>query len=773
MRANPAGSDFPMAVLAAALVLSIAASGCGKKAPPPRTGSGLDSAVLGSPAAVALSRQSVVEMSRSAFADTLEAPMRIEADDRRNILVTAPAAGRLESVFPRSEEQAVKQGESLALLSSPELIAAQREYLMLDARKDPRLLQQAESRLARMGLSATAIRGVRASGKPLISIPIVSPKAGFLVSPRAKGQGMQASAPAVGDGMGGGMGSMGSRTAEPQASMGQAAPAGLRSGAYVERGDVLAEINDLAVVAAVLTLPAGVAARFRAGDSVHLEQPEAGYAAMARLDFLESQVSDSSGNVLAWAYVPNPGMRLKLGTLGKAHIIPKADSAWFLPLGAVHDLGERHVVWVRSEGDSGSFRAREIRIGRIDAGQVEVIDGLAPGTMVAANASLLLDPDAMMEIQAGDAVPVETAADPHAGMDMSGDSSATTSPGAAHDHGSAPGGGATLSIAADKAELAGIRTAPAAYAELAPSRAFRAVTRFDSRSRETIAARSEGRITRVLAARPGETVKRGQTLAHLESETLLSAQEEFLATAGKGGELPPGMLQSQMHAARRRLEVLGMHAAQVAGMEKAGKPLAFLPILSPRDGIVLEVAVRPGAYVMPGAVLFTLGNADRIWVETWMLAAEAEAFPEGTEALVEVDGLPGGPLPGRLEHVRQETALSGSVTLAHVVIGEGAGRILPGMQAKVIFRKPGRHALAVRPSALLRSSAMTMLWVESAPGVYSPRMVRTGLETPEGVEVLEGVHAGESVVVAGAYLLNSEWTLRQGAGGGHAGHGGH
>jgi Cu(I)/Ag(I) efflux system membrane fusion protein len=252
---------------------------------------------------------------------------------------------------------------------------------------------------------------------------------------------------------------------------------------------------------------------------------------------------------------------------------------------------------------------------------------------------------------------------------------------------------------------------------------------------------------------------------------LLAAQEEFLvARKAAAAFANPELVRAQVSAGQRRLQVLGMTDTQISELIKRGKAFPSQPIQSPRDGILIEVRVQPGQYVAAGTPLFTVGLADRIWVETWMLATEVARFPEGTEASVRVEGVTGEEIRGRLEHVRQGTTLSGSVTLAHIGIPNLDNRILPGMQAWVTFRQGGKHVLSVPQSALLRSSTSTMVWVQVAENIFAPRMVKTGVESLDAVEILEGIRAGDEIVVEGAYLLNSEWTIRQGAGKIHAGH---
>jgi Cu(I)/Ag(I) efflux system membrane fusion protein len=778
--------------------------------------------VLRSPERIALSDQSTVSLSRGIPGDTLVVPARISEDERRSRQIIVPADGRIEDVFIRTPEEKVARGDRLALLYSPEAVAAQREYLLLDPGKDAALLPAAVERLIRMGLSADQVRAIRASGKVMERIPIRSPQAGYLLpgspsaNPMTRG-GMRSGGQAMDQPMGGGMG--GGMTGMPGGDMtgdGSSMPAataavpdgdglGFLTGKYVSRGEVLAHVNDLSRVAAVLSLPARALPALRVGDRVQISIPSLGYRGTTSLEFLEQRVADTGGNVQALAYLPNPKGRLKLGLLGKAQIHPQAEATWVLPRSAVHDLGDRQVVWVRIGMDTnrtGVFEAREIRAVRSGNRFVEVLEGLSPDAEVAANASLLLDPDAVLDpvplsaqMSISDArhqdhapAPEEhrhgpgeqagvTEHDDHANHADDGDQTGPADRGGHGEqadkggHGDHGPSADVLMLSEEKSRLAGIRSAVAETLLMVPSQVYRAITRFDDRSRETVPARSEGYIEQEKILRAGEAVREGQVLAFLVSEPFLAAQEEFLIAIRSAAALSdPGLVRTQVQAARRRLEVLGMSRQEILALERRGSAIPRQPIRAQRDGVLLEVKVQPGQWVQEGDVLFTLGRTGRIWVETWLLSHEAALYPEGTDASVRLEGVPGEPIEGRIDHIRRRTSLSGSVALAHISIANPGNRILPGMQAWVSFSQPGRRVLGIPASALIRSSEGAMIWVETERHTYAPRMVVIGSSTTDTVEVTRGLVPGERVVVSGAYLLHSEWTIRKGAGKGHAGH---
>lgn len=571
--------------------------------------------------------------------------------------------------------------------------------------------------------------------------------------------------------------------------------AGLNTGAYLERGSPLATVNDLVIVAASLALPIDQSGLFREGDSIHLSLPSLGVSAMARLDYLESRISDTNRTLTGKAYLTNPDLKLKVGTLGKAHLTAKFDSAWVLPRSAVHSLGEKWIVWSRSGTDTSAYLAREVRLGRKGLRWVEVTRGLAPGEAVAEIASLLLDRDAVVDPVYLPDSSVEPILSPRGDShQMSPESSSHSShstlsthggkppdakqripdlpmPATGHSGMAMPDSTPSLTLSSAKELLAGIASAKAQVMMISPSTTFRATTRFDDGNSERVPTRFDGTVDQVRIRRLGEKVSKGQVLAEIRSDAFMSAQQEFLLAASQSKSLPDkAMARSQIQAARRRLLVLGMSDSQVNALQKVGFSNPRVTILSPRAGIILAVDVQAGQYVREGASLFTIGGGNRIWIETWMLPEETASYPEGTDAWVEIEGIQGEPILGKLEHVKQETAVSGALAIVHIGIPNPEGRILSGLQAWVTLKQKGRQALAIPPSALLESGVSIMAWLRIGPHSFAPRMVKIGLRTSEAVEVIQGISPGEDVVVSGAYLLNSEWIIRQGAGKGHEGH---
>ena len=64
--------------------------------------------------------------------------------------------------------------------------------------------------------------------------------------------------------------------------------------------------------------------------------------------------------------------------------------------------------------------------------------------------------------------------------------------------------------------------------------------------------------------------------------------------------------------------------------------------------------------------------------------------------------------------------------------------------------------------AVLRDGRMATVWVRSGKNTFKNKMVETGLETGDRIEIRSGLQNGDVVVITGAYLLNSEYIFKKG-----------
>ncbi len=301
---------------------------------------------------------------------------------------------------------------------------------------------------------------------------------------------------------------------------------------------------------------------------------------------------------------------------------------------------------------------------------------------------------------------------------------------------------------------------------------------WDERKVAKVAARFGGRVEKLHVDFTGTRVVRGQPLLDIYSPELIATQREYLL-ARKGVERVKEspyadareMSSGLLAAARRRLALWNVTDAQIEELERTGEPRAVFTVFAPAGGIVTERLVTSGQYVMEGTLLYAIADLGNVWILAEIYETEIYKVAVGTGASITTDAYPGREFRGRVAFVDPFLNPETRTVRVRVDLPNPMGQLKPDMFVNVSFRGKKGKGLAVPDTAVLVTGRMAMAWVETAPNTFEPREVRTGHKSNGYYEILSGLSEGETVVVSGGFLLDSESQLKGGAAGSHAGHG--
>jgi Cu(I)/Ag(I) efflux system membrane fusion protein len=271
---------------------------------------------------------------------------------------------------------------------------------------------------------------------------------------------------------------------------------------------------------------------------------------------------------------------------------------------------------------------------------------------------------------------------------------------------------------------------------------------------EAIQVREPGWVEKLDVRAVGDAVRRGQQLAGIYSPDLLAMQQELLIARNAND---PSLIE----AARRRLALFGLSAGQIAHIEHTGESERRVDYYAPFDGYVMELGVRQGAAVQPGATLFQIANLDSVWITADVPETQAGWISPGDPAEVTVPALPGIPFEGQVDYLYPELMQSTRSLKVRVVVKNSHNRLRPGMFAAVHFRGvPLEKVLTVPTEAVIKTGTRSVVIVADDGTHFRPVVVRVGAEQGGRSEILEGLGLGQSVVASGQFLIDSEASLR-------------
>lgn len=305
-----------------------------------------------------------------------------------------------------------------------------------------------------------------------------------------------------------------------------------------------------------------------------------------------------------------------------------------------------------------------------------------------------------------------------------------------------------------------------------------------------VAARTKGAIEKV-SVKVGDRVAKGDVLVTLvadmlRSERALQAAElaEYKAKVGtarvqmklarqelarieklrSSSAFSRARFQDKQRDVERAKSLLGESLAKIeqsrAELAMADLNLAYTRIRAPFAGVVSERHVEVGAYVNVGQKAVTLINDRALEVEAEVPASRIAGLGETTAVTVNPEI--GKPFKAKVRAVVPvENPMARTRTVRFVPEVNGVALRLASNQSVIVAIPKGlpREALSLHKDAVVHRGGRPVVFVFDK-GAAVLRGVKLGEAFGTRFEVLDGVHAGEMVVVRGNERLRDGQPLR-------------
>ena len=324
----------------------------------------------------------------------------------------------------------------------------------------------------------------------------------------------------------------------------------------------------------------------------------------------------------------------------------------------------------------------------------------------------------------------------------------------------------------ETAELAGALPVEVAMPTITDLYATYQTTAAMGADREALVpARVAGEVVEIFVEE-GETVAAGQPLARLDGERLrlemLEAKARLEMTTREHARTLNLRERGLISAAAAEALAYDMDALEAA-YELKRLEHEYTTIRATIPGVVSHRHIKLGWRLDAGTPAFSIVNTERLVAELYIPQAELGKIAAGQDARIRVDAIPEGDFHAMIDRISPVINTDDGSFRATVYIDNEAGRLAPGMFGRfsIAYEK---HAgtLAVPSSAILTEDNASVVYVV-LDGEASRRAVVTGIESGGMTEILDGVTAGEPVVVTGHTSLRDGARVLASAGPGIAG----
>ena len=321
-----------------------------------------------------------------------------------------------------------------------------------------------------------------------------------------------------------------------------------------------------------------------------------------------------------------------------------------------------------------------------------------------------------------------------------------------------------LMLTDSQLKLANVTTQKVAVRPIGQTLMLNARIVIDQQKSNVISSRVTGRIERLYHKESGRLIKKGEPLYDIYSELLLTLQQEYLLALQQYAEL--GKTEARyadfLKASENKLILYGLSRKQVEQLATSKTMQRSVTFVAPAGGIVSEVAAIEGQYVNEGDALYRIEDIETLWIEAEVYPSESKFVKPGDKIAVRVTGSESEETTVTVNFLSPEYQANSQIIVMRATLANPGLRFRPGMQAQVFLTHSSRTALAIPTDAIIRNGKGSHVYVQSAQNTFQPRMVTTGLEDFEQVEIISGLQEDEIVAVSGAYLLYSELILKKG-----------
>ena len=315
----------------------------------------------------------------------------------------------------------------------------------------------------------------------------------------------------------------------------------------------------------------------------------------------------------------------------------------------------------------------------------------------------------------------------------------------------------TVKINLDRVQRSGVRTEGARMQSLARPVRSAGIAKPDERTLLSVTLRADGFIEKLYVNETGKHVNAGEPMFSVYSPQMVSVQVDYRnAVAGSANN------RGDEQGALVRLRNLGVPESVVQRLRTAPNPTMVIDWPAPMSGVVMEKKVVSGQMVKAGDELYRLADLSGIWVIADVAEQDIGMVKVGAPARMIFRAYPGEVFEGRVTFILHELDMATRTAKVRIEVKNPEHRIRHEMFADVEIDAGSEDAdrLVVPVSAVIDSGNRQVVIVDKGEGRFEPRAVKLGMRGDGFTEILEGLKAGEQVVVTANFLIDAESNLK-------------
>ncbi len=351
-----------------------------------------------------------------------------------------------------------------------------------------------------------------------------------------------------------------------------------------------------------------------------------------------------------------------------------------------------------------------------------------------------------------------------------------------------------VQISSAQQTQAGIRTAAVETHAVPQSLTVTGKVVMNEQQTAHIGALADG-IVEAVSVLPGDTVRAGQTLAHIHShlihETAASLAQAYAEVEQKKGalqfsqqarsryahlyDIKAASLEEDQRAIQQLIQAQGELTIAQANVRREREHLSELvqvnpetlnvdnifkyedvPVRTPLGGVVIKRNITPATVVQAGTEAFVVTNLSTVWVTGAVSERDISLVRIGSPVTVKVQGYPDEIFHGRIGQVGSTLDPETRTIPVRVIVPNPGLQLKPEMFATATIEETAtKPAIFVPEDSLQEIRGIASVFVLTDADHFRAQSVSLGTRSDRRVEVLQGLKPGDRIAVSGAFMVKS------------------
>lgn len=264
-----------------------------------------------------------------------------------------------------------------------------------------------------------------------------------------------------------------------------------------------------------------------------------------------------------------------------------------------------------------------------------------------------------------------------------------------------------------------------------------------------------GRVVRVLVDE-GSSVRKGQTLAVIKTDNLavdVQTAKEAYANALKDKQRYENAY-STGGVTRQQVDQADLNLKNAeARMKQANIKVSDANLRSSINGVINKRMIEPGSVLAAGTKLFEIVDVSKLTLDIAVSEAQVANLKKGDAVVIKASVLPGKDFTGNIIFIAAKADESLNFPVKIEVNNTTGNFLKAGMYGTANFEFPRQvPAILIPRSAFVGGVSSNEVFV-AQNGKAELRKVVSGRIAGENIEILQGLNAGEEVIVTGQINL--------------------